>query len=175
MPAQARPQLRAHAHGSNGGEERHEPSCPLYGAPQSEEHPQAGVGAAKPTSTSTADGFAAETRPRGRRIPTQILCHTKSHGRSIRRCRTLPALPGGSRQRGRYPGTWRWLASSYTSVCALRSLLERSRTPRPLWLRALVGTEVSRCNALPRVSLYLSAVVLGTGAPRIVVLFPACA
>ena len=49
-----------------------------------------------------ADGFAAQTRPRGRRIPTQILCHTKSHGRSIRRYRTLPALPGGSRQRGRY-------------------------------------------------------------------------
>ena len=49
-----------------------------------------------------ADGFSAETRPRGRRIPTQILCHTKSHGRSIRRYRTLPAAPGGSRQRGRY-------------------------------------------------------------------------
>ena len=49
-----------------------------------------------------ADGFSAETRPRGRRIPTQILCHTKSHGRSIRRYPTLPAAPGGSRQRGRY-------------------------------------------------------------------------
>ena len=49
-----------------------------------------------------ADGFSAETRPRGRRIPTQILCHTKSLGRSIRRYRTLPAAPGGSRRRGRY-------------------------------------------------------------------------
>ena len=74
----------------------------LYGAAQREDHAQAGVGAAKPTSTSTADHFAAETRRRGRRIPTQILCHTKSHGRSIRRYPTLPAAPGGSRQRGRY-------------------------------------------------------------------------
>ena len=91
----------------------------------------------------------------------------------------IPDLAGGSRRlpaaRQVSAGTWRWLASSYTSVCALFSQLERSRTPRPLWLRAFVGTEVSRCNALPRVSLYLSAVVLGTGALRIVVLFPACA
>ena len=38
----------------------------------------------------------------GAAVFTQILCHTKSHGRSIRRYRALPALPGGSPQRGRY-------------------------------------------------------------------------
>jgi hypothetical protein len=48
-------------------------------------------------------------------------------------------------------GTSRCLASGYTSVCALRSQLEPSRTRPPLWLRAFVSTEVSRCNALPRV------------------------
>jgi hypothetical protein len=75
----------------------------LYGATQREDHAQPGVGAATPTSTSTACGrFCCGDSAAGPSYSAQILCHTKSHGRSIRRYRTLPALPGGSRQRNRY-------------------------------------------------------------------------
>ena len=75
----------------------------LYGATQGEDHAQAGVGAATPTSSSTACGrFCRGDSAAGPRYSTQILFHTKSHGRSIRRYLTLPALPGGSRQRIRY-------------------------------------------------------------------------
>ena len=88
----------------------------------------------------------------------------------------IPDLAGASRRlpaaRQVSAGTWRCLASGYTPVCANRSQLEPSRTPRPLWLRAFGGTEVSPCNAPPRDSLYPSAVILGTGAPRIVAPFP---
>jgi hypothetical protein len=75
----------------------------LYGATQREDHAQPGVGAATPTSSSTACGRCCRgDSAAGPRYSTQILFHTKSQGRSIRRYRTLPALPGGSRQRGRY-------------------------------------------------------------------------
>ena len=148
-----------------------------YGAPQREEHAQAGVGAATPTSSSTACGrfFRGDSTAGSPYPDADLVPHEEPRAFDPK----IPDLAGGSRRlpaaRQVSAGTWRWLASSYTSVCALFSQLERSRTRPPLWLRAFVGTEVGRCNALPRVSLYLSAVVLGTGALRIVVLFPACA
>ena len=153
----------------------HGPLAPRDHEGRMEEHPQAGVGAAKPTSTSTADDFAAETRRRGRRIHADLVPHEEPRAFDPK----IPRLAGASWRlsaaRQVSAGTSRWLASGYTAVCALCSQLEPSRTRRPLWLRAFVSTEVSRCSALPRVSLYPSTVILGTGAPRIVVPFPACA
>jgi hypothetical protein len=149
----------------------------LYGATQGEDHAQAGVDAATPTSSNTACGrFCRGDSAAGPPYSdSDLVPHEEPRAFDPK----IPDLAGASR---RLPaaqqvsaGTSRCLASGYTSVCALRSQLDPSRTRPPLWLRAFVSTEVSRCSALPRVSLYPSTVILGTGAPRIVVPFPACA
>ena len=126
----------------------------LYGATQGEDHAQAGVGAATPTYSSTACGrFCRGDSAAGPRYSTQIKIVPHEEPRAFDP--KMPDLAGDSR---RLPaaqqvsaGTSRCLASGYTSVCELRSQLEPSRTRPPLWLRAFVSIEVSRCNALPRV------------------------
>jgi hypothetical protein len=146
----------------------------LYGATQREDHAQAGVGAATPTYSSTACGrFCRGDSAAGPPCSdADLVPHEEPRAFDPK----IPHLAGASRRlptaRQVSAGTSRCLASGYTSVCALCSQLEPSRTPPPLWLRAFVSTEVSRCSALPRVSLYPST---GTGAPWIVVPFPACA
>jgi hypothetical protein len=146
----------------------------LYGATQREDHAQPGVGAATPTSSSTACGRCC--RGDSAAGPPCSDADLVPHEEPRAFDPEIPDLAGASR---RLPaaqhvsaGSWRCLASGYTSVCALCSQLEPSRTPRPLWLRAFVSAEVGSCNALPCVSSYASAVILGTGAPGIVVTFP---
>ena len=173
VPTQARPQLRAHGVKRRRKETwafvriytelRKVKTMRRLESAQRRPHP----------AVLHADGFAAETRPRGRGL--DLVPHEEPRAFDPK----IPDLAGASR---RLPaaqqvsaGTSRCLASGYTSVCALRSQLDPSRTRPPLWLRAFVSTEVSRCNALPRVSLYPSTFILGTEAPRIVVPFPACA
>ena len=146
----------------------------LYGATQREDHAQHGVGAATPTSSSTACGRCCrgDSAAGPPCSDADLVPHEEPRAFDPK----IPDLAGASRRlpaaRQVSAGTWRCLASGYTPVCANRSQLEPSRTPRPLWLRAFGGTEVSPCNALPRVSFYPSAVILGTGAPRIVAPFP---
>ena len=150
------------------------PSCSNCGATQREDHAQPGVGAATPTSSSTACGRCCrgDSAAGPPCSDADLVPHEEPRAFDPK----IPDLAGASRRlpaaRQVSAGTWRCLASGYTPVCANRSQLEPSRTPRPLWLRAFGGTEVSPCNALPRVSFYPSAVILGTGAPRIVAPFP---
>ena len=178
VPTQARP--RCHSACTLGQTEAQRDMSlrtNLNGATQREEHAQAGVGAATPTSSSTACGrfCRADSAAGPPYSDAELVPHEEPRAFDPKipdlagACRRLPAARQVS------AGTSRCLASGYTSVCALRSQLEPSRTRPPLWLRAFVSTEVGRCNALPRVSLYPSTVILGTGAPRIVVPFPACA
>ena len=150
------------------------PSCSNCGATQREDHAQPGVGAATPTSSSTACGRCCrgDSAAGPPCSDADLVPHEEPRAFDPK----IPRLAGASWRlsaaRQVSTGTSRWLASGYTAVCALCSQLEPSRTRRPLWLRAFVSTEVSRCSALPRVSLYPSTVILGTGAPRIVAPFP---
>jgi len=105
----------------------------LYGATQREDHAQPGVGAATPTSSSTACGRCCrgDSAAGPPCSDADLVPHEEPRAFDPK----IPDLAGASRRlqaaRQVSAGTWRCLASGYTSVCALRSQLDSVRSLAP--------------------------------------------
>ena len=118
----------------------------LYGVTQREDHAQPGVGAATPTSSNTACGrFCRGDSAAG---PPYSDADLAPHEEPRAFDPKIPDLAGACRRlpaaRQVSAGTWRCLASGYTSVCALRSQLDSVRSLAPK-LAAAVRFPASRC------------------------------